>query len=68
MSVSVYIRANEIPTEHSNCSFSTEIRCLVECYNMLFVAHIAGRQLNDIFANCVGNPKTADEYAIYSGR
>jgi hypothetical protein len=31
-------------------------------------AHIAGRQLNDIFANCVGNPKTADEYsnAIYS--
>jgi hypothetical protein len=31
-------------------------------------AHIAGRQLNDISANCVGNPKTAAEYsnAIYS--
>ena len=30
--------------------------------------HIAGRQLNDIFAKCVGIPKTADEYsnAIYS--
>jgi hypothetical protein len=27
------------------------------------LAHIAGRQLNDIFANCVVNPKTADEYS-----
>jgi hypothetical protein len=26
-------------------------------------AYIAGRHLNDIFANCVGNPKTAVEYS-----
>jgi hypothetical protein len=27
-------------------------------------AHIAGGKLNDIFANCVGIPKTAVEYSI----